>query len=249
MPSRPPLHVIAYGDSGAKKSTFAASFPKPALVLMADPYGKEMPYCRRGVVRPSVEGTITLVESRKDPDKLLIQIEHYLDGDMKKPDAFARLLARLSTFDREYGDWATVVFDSATFFELAARKWHQYALNPTAREPRQWFAGSTDLMEEMIMGRLAALPMNVVVICHVDEDKDEVHGTMVRNPKLPGRLRKGAAAGYSEMYRLGVRRTGADTEWFVQTQIDALFNCASQVQAPNGCEPDYNALWANFDTA
>jgi len=97
------------------------------------------------------------------------------------------------------------------------------------------------------MGRLAALPMDVVVVCHVDEDKDEVHGTMVRNPKLPGRLRKGAAAGYMELYHLAARRTGQETEWTVQTQSDALYNCASQIQAPNGCAPDYAELWSNFD--
>jgi len=84
-PSRPPLHAIAYGDSGAKKSTMAATFPKPMLVWMFDPWGKELPYVRRGTRRDGgtdVHGTpITEVMSKRDPDKLLVRIEHYLDDD------------------------------------------------------------------------------------------------------------------------------------------------------------------------
>jgi len=100
-PSRPPLHVILYGDSGAKKSTMAATFPKPQLVLMSDPFGKELPYSRRGLSQllpePDRYGTpITEVMSRKDETKLLVRVEHYLDADFKRPEAFSRLLARLA---------------------------------------------------------------------------------------------------------------------------------------------------------
>ena len=99
------------------------------------------------------------------------------------------------------------------------------------------------------MGPLASAPMNIVVVAHVDEDKDEAHGTFVRSPKMPGkRLRKGAAAGYMEMYHLSTRLgPEGGSEWFVQTTSDAMGGAATQIQAPNGCAPDYAELWSNFD--
>jgi len=146
------------------------------------------------------------------------------------------------------------VFDSTTFAELIARKWHQYRLNPSKMGPDafdgskhalQWFAGSTDLLEEILVGKLAGAPTNVVVVCHTEVEKDELHGTMIRKPKLPGkRLHILIPAAYMEMYHLTVR--GLD-DWIVQTQSDSMWAAATQIQAPNGCAPDYAELWSNFD--
>ena len=44
-----PLHVLVYGDTGAGKSTFLASLPKPMYVLNFDGLGKEKPYINQGV--------------------------------------------------------------------------------------------------------------------------------------------------------------------------------------------------------
>ena len=43
-----PLHILLYGDSGAGKSLFAASFPKPMLVLHWDGYDNAIPYLEQG---------------------------------------------------------------------------------------------------------------------------------------------------------------------------------------------------------
>ena len=46
--AKPGLHALVYGDTGAGKSTFLASFPKPMLVLHFDGLGKEGPYLQYG---------------------------------------------------------------------------------------------------------------------------------------------------------------------------------------------------------
>lgn len=257
MPPRPPIHVLAYGDSGAFKSTFAASFPKPMIVFMWDPIGKEMPYLRRGVpggIKFDDDLGVRYQEVfSKKTGSLLVRVEYYADEgwgkDFDLPTAYSSFLARLSGFSTEYAVWKTAVFDSVTFAELAARKWHQYVLNKTAKDPRQWFGGSTDLIEEILLGRFASLPMNVVVCAHVDEDKDELHGTHVRSPKMPGqRLRKGASAGYAEFYHLTMHKDAQGNPMpVVQTKADNLWNAATQINAPTGCPPDYAALWESFD--
>lgn len=39
-----PIHVMLYGDTGTGKSTFLSTFPKPLLVFLFDPFGKDLPY-------------------------------------------------------------------------------------------------------------------------------------------------------------------------------------------------------------
>lgn len=45
---RPPIHLLVYGNAGAKKSMLAATFPQPILVIMCDAIGKDGPYLRAG---------------------------------------------------------------------------------------------------------------------------------------------------------------------------------------------------------
>ncbi len=150
----------------------------------------------------------------------------------------------MAVFQHDTVAWATVVVDSVTFMEIAARMSHQFILSPRAKEPRQWWAGATDDLERMLMIRFGSLPMNVVVLAHIDEEKDELHGTFVRSPKAPGRLRKGLAAGYGELYRAYVQRDAQRVPSFwLQTRSDAMFNAASQIGAPDPCPTAYAALW------
>lgn len=241
-----PYHWLLYGDSGSGKSTGIATWPKPMIVFAFDPFGKETPYLKKGtptgLSQDSLGTPFREVVSKKG--ELLIRLEYFIDAEPELPIAYPRFLKRIRDFQSEYGQWATAVVDSITFMELAARKWHQYGLNPTAREPRQWFSGSTDLLEEMLMIRFGSLPMNVCIAAHVDEDKDEAMGTFVRNPKAPGRMRKSLGAGYSELYRAyAVRGERGDLEYWWQTKPDKQYSASSQIGAPDPCPPVYSAIW------
>ena len=245
-------HWLIYGESGSGKSSCAATWPKPLLGCFFDPLFKERPYLYtrsgkpRGVITREVEGAVPVDEARGDTGNLLVRIEHYLDADVKNPRAYADFLARMSRIHDDIQAWkiVTLVIDSVTFMELAARKEQQYRLNPTARDPRQWFNGSTDTLEEVLMINVGTLPINVVVIAHIDEQKDDLHGTMVRNPAAPGRLRKRGAGGYSEVYRAYVHREdNGDPVYAWQTRSDQFFNALSLFNVPNPCAQGYKELW------
>ena len=245
-------HFLLYGESGSGKSSGAATWPKPLLACFFDPMFKERPYLYmrsgkpRGVITRTVEGTVPVEEARDDSGNLVVRIEHYLDADVKQPRVYAEFLSRMQRIREDIERWQikTLVIDSVTFMEIAARKEQQYRLNPTARDPRQWFAGSTDTLEEVLMVNLGTLPINVVVIAHIDEDKDELHGTMVRNPAAPGRLRKRTPAGYSEVYRAYVRRDGDDESLYLwQTRSDQFYNALSLFNVPNPSIQGYKELW------
>lgn len=243
----PPVHAIVYGEAGSGKSSFIATFPKPLLVFNFDAINKEAPYLRK-----ATGGTQLVTDERGTPvnqcfnkkGELAIQVEYYLDQDPTRPEAYQRFIKRLVALTADLEAWKTLALDSVTLFEIAARKMQQYYLNPTSKDPRQWYAGSTEQLEEVLMIRFGSLPMNVVIACHVDEDKDEAHGFFVRNPAAPGRMRKRLSAGYSEMYRSYVQRDEEGTHYLLQTRADNLWNATSSfIEAPNPCPPIYGALW------
>lgn len=256
-PALPFIHVVTYGPPGSGKSTFAATFPKPMLVLAFDPLGKDAPYLERGIVGPDMVGDfdqpVVQIASRNKTGKLLVQLEYFHDTEVTnegkyRPVAYNQFLKRFSTLYDEVkaGLWKTIVVDTLTFMELTARKLSQYQLNPTTKEPRQHYALSTEFLEEALMCRLGGMRTNVVILAHVDTERDEVLGTMLFNPAAPGRLRTRLGGGYPEMYYMRATRekNTQAVSYALQTRADSRYNCTSTfLRAPDPCEPNYAALW------
>jgi hypothetical protein len=257
---RPPIHCLDYADFGSGKTTFADTFPNPKIIWFFDAYGKELPYLKGGEVSELFSDEkadfVRVVTSPKG--KLLKRIEYYHDNvftepkEVKRkagisvqdvaPNAYARFLKRMATFQHEYDEWATGVVDSVTTMEICARRWDQFVLNPHAEDSRQWYGASKDLLERMLLGRMANLPMNIVVLAHIDDEKFEHQGTQRRMPMAPGKLRGSLPSQYSEVYRQYVDKEG---EYLLQTTSDGVWACTTTIGAPNPCAPHYQALWAN----
>lgn len=139
---------------------------------------------------------------------------------------------------------ASIVVDSVTSIELLARQYSKLALNPTAKDPRKHWGFSSDCLESLLVCNLAQMPCHIGLAAHTSEDKDEVHGIYLRNPKLPGRLQRGIAAAYPEMYRAFVKKlSGQPKQHLVQTCADGMWNCASQVSAPDPMEGGFESIF------
>lgn len=247
----PILHVLGYGESGSGKSTFAATFPKPMIVFCFDAYGKDVVYRKRGRTTPEYVDELGVVHQDvvNDAGELLIAIEYFHDEDPEQPGAYERFLKRMNRFDaNERAHYRTAVLDSVTSMELCARKMYQHKILKLSKEPRQWYAGATERLEEMLCSRFGSFrDLNVLVLAHIDQDKDELYGTFVRTPSAPGRLRSRLAAFYPEMYRANVTRDGKNLRYSLQTRSDMMYVAFSmEAEAPDPCEPRYSALWANF---
>ena len=186
--------------------------------------------------------------TEQEERELLIRVEHYNDLIPEKPTAYQQFRNRMAFFDGEKDYWKTVVLDSITYMELSARLLYQFVLNPQGekKEPRQWYAASTEALEQMLLVRFGGLRLNVVVLAHIDEEKDELNGTYVRNPKAPGRMRKGVGSGYMEVYHSFVGQDGDEKVYALQTRTDKQYAAASQIGAPDPCLADYEALWENW---
>jgi len=261
----PPIHAMVYSDTGIGKSTFARTFPKPMLVFCFDPMGKDFPYRKdlQGNMLPDsgllsypinvAQGAVEVpYRDVQDPEGV-IRIEYYHD-DPETPGAINMFRYRLANLHLEYANWQTIVTDSITFMELSARKWEEKVMNPLTKyakgtDTRQWFAGSTDTIEELVIMRYASLPMNVVICCHIDERTNMRSGEILRGPFAPGRLSKRGelSAAFQEQYHLYSGR-GEDGQMirFLQSENDGDWVATTQIGCPNDCYPHYLSLWKNY---
>lgn len=262
----PPIHCMAYSETGVGKSTFAATFPKNMLVFMFDSVGKDLPYQKdqTGRIIPSevkqypIMGQNGQINIRyrdvQHPDGI-VRIEYFNHfEDVDNPDVIQEFRYRLAGLHHEYDTWQTIVTDSVSSMELAARKWEEKVMNPQDKfqkgtDTRQWFSGSTDTLEEFLVMRYAGLPMNVVILCHVEDKGILRSGELLRGPSAPGRLSKkgGLAKAYQEQYFLfPARDERGQVARYLQTQNDGTWAAGTQINAPDMSYPHYLSLWANY---
>ena len=195
-------------------------------------------------------------------DELVTQVESYMDLDPESPQAWGIFRQRLSRLHTEFDLWKTIIIDSLTFAEIAARLESKYNLNKTAKDERRHYAYSTDEIERACLIRFGSIPCNVVVLCHIDETivqdeehkggqivaaRDEVNGAMVRNPAAPGRLRKRLPGGYDGLFHAYTEFNGPERTYVWQTQPDAKWNSMNSIDAPSPCLATYDSLWENWE--
>lgn len=262
----PKIHVLDYGESGAGKSTFLSTFPKPMLVMGFDPYDKMAPYTRYGKVQPITDPDALAfynnmgIEAKDVVDKstgqLLVRIEHYVDVDPARPNAFDAFESRMVDFAGEASQWATVGLDSLTFLMRASMVRAQHnkpmKLYAPGTDTRQWYGIVKFDIESVLMSRAPWWDSNVVICCHTKEDKDEFAEGILRGIRAPGTLSKDGPAGFGETYRSYVDKVKTkdgkvERKFMIQTRSDNLWFANSVVcQAPDPCEASYLALWANY---
>jgi len=262
--NRPPLHVLLYGETGAGKSSFAATFPKPMLVICFDPLGKHMPYLKAGDPKEMKSYEIPINEDEsitipyqdvRCPDGT-IRVEFYHDMDIDAPTSFSNYRIRMARLQYELVQWKTLVTDSVTFMELCARKLDEKILNPlpegvsryskgSGHDARQWYGASTDALEEMLCIRYAGLPINVVVLAHTNKKKTFSQGDQVQGAFAPGRLyeRSLLSAAYQEQYRCYTD----EGNYLIQTGNRGGFVGTTQIDAHDPSHPFYDNLWYHWD--
>lgn len=89
------------------------------------------------------------------------------------PKAYAGALRALDkwedgTIPAEWGNKYVLVIDSLTNLSLAAFRWARQ-MNPTAKEPRQWYSAAQELITDLIANvTSASFNSNVIIISHVE---------------------------------------------------------------------------------
>jgi hypothetical protein len=84
------------------------------------------------------------------------------------PKAFANAMDKLTEWSQVDDPQCITVLDSLTFLGKAAYQWAK-GMNPTAKDPRQWFYAAQQAVESVLaMLTSEAYKQNVIVISHVN---------------------------------------------------------------------------------
>lgn len=252
-----PLHVLLMGETGAGKDTFAATFPKPMLVWHLDGHGQEMPYMHNTLLGKAqhigeVQNYVLGVHSIEYRDIVaadggVIRVEYYSSDNPTMANVSQVLENRSANFATEQHQWQTLVCGSLSSAALESRLREQHVLNPQFKDPRKWFGVATDYVERLIAMQ-KALKCNVVFICHIGRDKDEIGGELLFTADLPGRLSWNAGRYFGEIYRLYVGKDANDNRFrALQVDNDGRYLAKTHISVPNPCYPHYESLWSEWD--
>jgi len=239
------------GESGSGKDTFAATWPKPLLLWHLDGYGQDMPYQKGAqsvgeIQKMQMQNFQIPYRDIVAADGGFVRVEYYSSESAQYPYVSQVLELRMQTFAQEQAQWATLCCGSLSSAALENRLYEQFVLNPHYKDPRKWYGAATEYLERLIFGQ-KALTCNVVFMCHIGKDKDEVGGEYLFTPDLPGRLSYAAGRYFNEMYRTFVTRdANGNPSYVLQTGNDGRYQCKTHIDAPMLCWPTYESLWVNW---
>jgi len=234
------------------------------LVCLLDAPDKASEYLKRGVPHdiepdPRTKCYVQNIYSNKDPDRLIIRVEYWGETNPLEPTAYGRFVGRLSSLEKEIAEvpYATVVLDSVTALELAARYYSENNVNKfnakgeETREGRLHYAFSMKACEQLVMTRWPNLiGTNAIVIAHYEEHQDESDdGERIVSKKtiaVPGKLAGRIGTQFSEVWRVYVDESG---QRVLQTTARPRnqFNCKTSIDLPDGSYPHYKIIETLFE--
>lgn len=169
--SSPFVKLLLIGNSGAGKTGALASLVEAgySLKIIDMDSGLDALINHVAVIDPKLLSKIDY-QSFRDRMKATSQGTK-TDGP---PKAYVKALQALESWPDDNSDPATwgpdtiLVLDSLTNAGRAAFLWAK-AMNPSSKDPRQWYKAAQDLIEDMIANLTSdSFATNVIVISHID---------------------------------------------------------------------------------
>lgn len=226
------VKTLLIGDSGTGKTGALASLVVAGYKLRVLDFDNKV-----------AGGILPIVVRHDSPDKLKnVEFEPLRDkfkgsaaGPIADglPTAFTKGLALLDkwsdgTVPATWGPDTILVVDSLTFLSDAAYNWAK-GMNPSAKDPRQWFYSAQQAVEgTLAMLTAASFATNVIIIAHVSW-QDRPDGTMKGYPASVGKALGPTIPAYFENMALCETMAGKRTMKFVPT---ALVDLKTPAQMP-----------------
>jgi len=226
------IKILAVGDSGTGKTGSLVSLVRDGYKLRVLDFDNKI---SGGILPILLRGTdkLSYVDFEPLRDRLKSSAAGpILDG---MPTAFTRGLALLDKWTDgskppEWGDNTILVVDSLTFMSDAAFNWAK-GMNPSAKDPRQWFYSAQQAVEgTLALLTAASFPVHVIVIAHFSW-QDRPDGTMKGYPASVGKALGPTIPAYFENMVLYQTMAGKRQIQTVPTALVDLKNPAAATMA------------------
>lgn len=228
--------LLLIGDSGSGKTGSLASLVKAGFrVRILDLDNKVQNGILPQAILAQCPDKIGAVDYEARRDKLKSSALGYIADGV--PTAYTGALGLLDKWSdgslpKDWGPDTILVLDSLTFFADAAFNWAK-AMNPSAKDPRQWYGTAQDGVEHTLAVLTAAsFNTNVIVISHVSW-QNRPDGTMKGYPSSVGQaLGPTIPAYFDNMALCQTTSGGKRTIQTAPTALVDLKNPASFKMAP-----------------
>lgn len=212
QPSQETYKFLITGDSGTGKTRLLETCPRPILVHSFDPGGTKI--LRKGIQ----EGWIipdTRFEAEND----------------RAPTAYDLWEAEFNRLGKEK------IFDSIGTYALdSITTWSDAVMNKILKlggklgakpEFEEW-RKMIDFVR-FCMKQITNLPCNVVVLGHLDSDKDELTGRLESSLLIPGQSSKKVPILFDEVYITRVTQGKDKSSYHLQTSSDGRYKAATRM--------------------
>lgn len=227
------VKVLVYGDSGTGKTCLAASFPGPIEYWDFD--GKVSSAAQFFKSDKSKLDNINVTSFNKYSKETRI-----MEWEKK-----ARELDGLKKAGKL--PFQTLVLDSLTTFSNSMlddyiHRSQRGIKRALADIPAMQDYQLLDKHLTQIISGLLALDCNVVMVGHMQVDKDELTGAMLRQPLMAGKFAAKLPIYFDEVY---VSRMANDGKYILQTQSDTTYKCRTQRGLPKEIPTSYDSIIKN----
>lgn len=124
---------------------------------------------------------------------------------------------------------------------------HSEALKHGLVFPKIQDYGSERSMVEQFIGMVKDTDKNVLFLCHEKEIRDKDGDLIGITPLLTGKGVEAVSAMFDEVWNVRVKKQGAETIRYLQTQPDGVRQCGSRMGLPNGTVWSYDTIQAELE--
>lgn len=249
LPDR--IHALIMAHSGVGKTHLIATFPKPILLLLFDPVGKEQPLLDRGIPTGFKKGPYCYyreVFSKKDTTKLIARVEYWSEPNPAAPTAYDRWIKRSVSLEQDIDAWGiqTTALDTGTYFHMAAHAYGKVVAVGTNNGMAHYGYSNAAVQQTIMMRIPNLLQCNSLVTCHEAEQRDESEqdlGAVIRKmPAFPGQLPNLIPGGFSEVWHQYVDTDGQTRLLQTQRRPTNALDCKSLLHLPDPIVAHYEAI-------
>lgn len=216
------IKLLVYGDSGVGKTCFASNFPGPIAFLDFD---------------NKLSSAFNFLEETNPEQIKKIAFQSFSTNRVtdKPYKEFHRVLGELEALVvANKFNYKTVVLDSLTLWAEAMMA-DVVQNNPGIRRAIQGVPALQDYLIAKMnfqndIGRLLALPCNVICVGHIKTVQNEATGDSVNQVMLSGQLANYAPKVFREVYRAFAKQSKEGVNRYLQTQPDGKFEVRTELQ-------------------